>query len=807
MKALLRDRQAWLFSAKTFAASIAALYVGLAGNLSRPYWAMATVYIVSQPLLGPTRAKGVYRVLGTLLAGAATLVMLPNLVETPLLLSAAMALWLSACLFLALLNRGPRGYAFLLAGYTTAFIGFPAVTSPEGIFDTVVARSEEIILGTVMAVLFASLVFPASVRPMLTARIGNWMQDAAQWCRQVLQRGPSQAPRNRLAADLVQFEALIAFVRHDDPRHAGAAPTLEHLRARMLLLLPVLSSIADRLDAVQRDGSALSPDIAALLDDVAAWVDQGDRARNEDDVAALRARIAAHHPVVDQDIEHLLLASLLLRLEELLDLWQDCRALEHSLLQGTATPVLRATPSAARHPATAESSNRADTAQSDPPVRSRTRPSLLQILGWSRRHAVTTESTERAQAAQSETAARSRMQSSLLQRLGWSRRNAATAVPPEQAEAALLGHTGQLRQRSSLVQRLTGSPRDTADAPAPASTARHIDFGMAAFSALSAGFALMAYCVLWIGIGWEGGGNGAMMAAVTAAFFAAQDDPAPSMLSFLTWAVVASVVAGIYLFGIFPAIHDFPMLVLVLAAVFLPIGALLHRPKSMLIALPLVVNLTALLSLQNTYNANIQSFVNAAVAMVLGIGFAVVLTRLFRSVGAEWSARRLVRQGWRTLAEAAEGHGAQDRQQFASRMLDLLGLLAPRLALTPEGSDLASVDMLNEVRVGLNILQLRSARHGLPQPSIDAVDAILAEVAAHYRQQVAHKQPLPGPDALRDRLDASLARVGKVPVGTHRDEALLGLIGLRYSVFAKTVQQPKEITQKRPALAPLPSGR
>lgn len=185
----------------------------------------------------------------------------------------------------------------------------------------------------------------------------------------------------------------------------------------------------------------------------------------------------------------------------------------------------------------------------------------------------------------------------------------------------------------------------------------------------------------------------------------------------------------------------------------------------------------------------------------------MVLTRLFRSVGAEWSARRLVRQGWRTLAEAAEGHGAQDRQQFASRMLDLLGLLAPRLALTPEGSDLASVDMLNEVRVGLNILQLRGARHGLPQLSREAVDAILAEVAAHYRQQVAHKRPLPGPDALRDRLDASLTRVGKVPAGTHRDEALLGLIGLRYSVFAKTVQQPKDITQKPSALAPLPSGR
>ncbi|MGW8342262.1 multidrug transporter [Xanthomonas axonopodis pv. khayae] len=764
---LLRDRQAWLFSAKTFAASIAALYVALAGNLSRPYWAMATVYIVSQPLLGPTRAKGVYRVLGTVLAGVATLVMLPNLVETPLQLSAAMALWLSACLFLALLNRGPRGYAFLLAGYTTAFIGFPAVTSPESIFDTVVARSEEIILGTVMAVLFASLLFPASVKPMLTARIGNWMQDAAQWCRQVLQRGPSQAPRNRLAADLVQFEALIAFVRHDDPRHAGAVPALEQLRARMLMLLPVLSSMADRLDALQRDGSALPLATAALLEDVAAYVDQGEEASSDADVGALRARIAALRPVVDQDIEHLLLASLLLRLEELLDLWQDCRALQQAVVHGTATPMLRAMPAAARPPATVESSELVDTAQSEPAVRSRMQPSVLQRLTWSQRDAAVAESPERAEAAQN--VARSRTQSSLL-------------------------------------QRLTRSPRNTTDAPGAASTTRHIDFGMAAFSALSAGFALMAYCVLWIGIGWEGGGNGAMMAAVTAAFFAAQGDPAPSMLSFLTWAVVASVVAGIYQFGIFPAIHDFPTLVLVLAAGFLPLGALLHRPKSMLIALPLVVNLTALLSLQNTYSANLQSFVNAAVAMVLGIGFAVVLTRLFRSVGAEWSARRLVRQGWRTLADAAEGRGVQDRQHFAARMLDLLGLLAPRLALTPEGSDLASVDMLNEVRVGLNILQLRRARHGLPASSRDAVDAILRDVAAHYRRQVAQKRPLHGPESLRDRLDVSLARVGKVPAGAHRDEALLGLIGLRYSVFAQKAPHTHGNADTRPPSAPLPTG-
>ncbi|TGP50973.1 FUSC family protein, partial [bacterium M00.F.Ca.ET.229.01.1.1] len=68
----LTDRQAWLFSIKTYLAAVAALYIAMAGNLSRPYWAMGTVYIVSQPLLGPTRAKGVYRIVGTLVAGLAT---------------------------------------------------------------------------------------------------------------------------------------------------------------------------------------------------------------------------------------------------------------------------------------------------------------------------------------------------------------------------------------------------------------------------------------------------------------------------------------------------------------------------------------------------------------------------------------------------------------------------------------------------------------------------------------------------------------------------------------------------------------
>ena len=40
----------WLFSGKAFLASMLALFVALSLDLPRPYWAMAAVYVVANPL-------------------------------------------------------------------------------------------------------------------------------------------------------------------------------------------------------------------------------------------------------------------------------------------------------------------------------------------------------------------------------------------------------------------------------------------------------------------------------------------------------------------------------------------------------------------------------------------------------------------------------------------------------------------------------------------------------------------------------------------------------------------------------------
>ena len=104
----------WAFALKTYAAAMLALYLALWIDLPRPYWALGTVYITSQVLSGATRAKAVYRVCGTVLGAAVSVVLVPNLVNAPILLSLAVALWVALCLYVSLLDRTPASYLPML---------------------------------------------------------------------------------------------------------------------------------------------------------------------------------------------------------------------------------------------------------------------------------------------------------------------------------------------------------------------------------------------------------------------------------------------------------------------------------------------------------------------------------------------------------------------------------------------------------------------------------------------------------------------------------------------------------------------
>ncbi|WP_431016454.1 FUSC family protein [Bradyrhizobium pachyrhizi] len=653
-----------IFALKTFAASMLALVIALAIDLPRPYWAMATVYITSQPLAGATSSKAFFRVIGTLVGASVTVALVPNLVNAPELLCLAIALWVGLCLYLSLLDGTPRSYVFMLGGYTVALIGFPSVADPGSIFDVALARVEEISLGIVCASLVSTVVFPRSVAPAVGGRIRNWLSDARRLSRDaLLDSGTSEtrrAQRLRLATDIVEIDTLATHVAYDRLADAGTVRGLGEVRLRMLMLLPIITSIEDRLTALGETALRRQPELQRLIGDLAAWIVDEDRQRQSGE--QIRTAIAERQSALDgiAPRERIITISLLLRLRELVDISADCRALGDAIAAGRDISTV------------------------------------------------------------------------------------ALAFHPESGAAPI----------------------------------RHRDHGMALWSAAGAAVAILICCGLWIATGWADGASAPMMAAVACSFFAAQDEPARSIRAFGLFSLVAIVIVAIYQFALVPGISHVEVLIAALAPTFLLYGYLIARPKTAPIGMALAANTATLLALQSTYSADFASFANTSVAFFLGVVIAEIVTRIARGVGAEWIAKRLMTSSWQTLAIAAERRGHGDRAQFAGLMLHRLGLLVQRIAFISE-SDRRDADSLVQLRIGLNIIDLRRARYGLAAFTVRAIDDMLDDLAAAFRARADQAMPA----ELLSCIDAALTAVVKDPNERARDDALLGLVGIRRGLF------------------------
>jgi len=337
-----------VFALKTFAAAALALVVALWIDLPRPYWAMATVYITSQPLAGATSSKAIYRVLGTVIGAIVTVAIVPNFVNAPELLCLVTAIWVGFCLYLSLLDRTPRSYVFMLTGYTVALIGFPAVSDPASIFDTAVARVEEITLGIICATLVSTTVLPRSVAPTVADRVSSWLSDARNLCLDVLSgRGAEpahRAQRMRLATDAVEIDMLASHLDYDWLADTNAVRGLHVLRLEMLMLLPTLASISERMAALGNHLQENLPELACLIDNLKHWLSAEDTERQQQ-AETLRAKTAALRPKLDSDSswEQITAANLLIRLRELVDISQACRSLSRAITTGDDVSCLQLT--------------------------------------------------------------------------------------------------------------------------------------------------------------------------------------------------------------------------------------------------------------------------------------------------------------------------------------------------------------------------------------------------------------------------------------------------------------------------------
>jgi uncharacterized membrane protein YccC len=664
-----------IFSINSFAAAMLALYIGFAIGLERPYWSMLTVYITVQPLSGALRSKAFFRVIGTTVGGAAAVAFIPNFVNSPLLLSAILSLWVGLCLTVSLLDRTPRAYVFMLAGYTTGIIGFPSVNAPGTIFDTALSRVEEISLGIVCAALFHTIFFPRSVTEALNLRIAEIMHNAENWAcenwapdvlaghREVR---PDPHQRQIIAADITDLHILSTHLPFDT---ANLVPTVRSVRAmqdRLSLLLPLASAVEDRRRALmmQHDVPA---DVVDLLSRTRNWMKKG-AAGTREEAQALVA---------------------------------DCFAAEPELPPGAAWELL--------------------------------------------------------------------LKASLTQRLG----ELVEAIQDAREVAALIAAPDR-PWPDAMMTRLVGTSRRKL----------HRDWGLALVSGFAAAVSTMASCAIWIATSWPEGAIAPTFAAIITSLFAALDDPAPAISGFLKASLIAMPITAFYLFAALPAIDGFPMLVAVLAPVFLVLGALQGNPKTFQLGLAMVLAIAGSLALQEEFNADFPTFLNNYTAQTIGIFAGLVGTQIFRSIGVAFSARRILRFGWRHLAANAAASPAegQDRTLWTSQMLDRLGLLIPRLAMLEPHDEVANVDLLQDIRIGLNVADLQEARLVLGPLVEPSLAAVLRAITAYFRRRSIVPSTEIAPTLLA-KIDRAINAVSDAWVSPERRACLWSLVGLRRNMF------------------------
>ncbi|WP_202023609.1 FUSC family protein [Klebsiella quasipneumoniae] len=324
--ALRSDGQALMYAAKSFAAAMLAYYLALSIGLQRPSWAIITVYIVSQTSAGASLSRSVYRLVGTVVGAAATVIIVPTFVNQPILCSVMLALWIAGSLCLSLLERTPRGYAFLLAGYTASLIGFPAVSAPGTIFDLAVTRVEEIAIGILCAGLIHRFVLPVRIAGRFNSTLAQTLATARQRIADTLAGKPVATETLRLALSLQFLQGINHHLPWDDGLSVPHRQARKAIHDRLARLLIVNGELYDRL---QRCGQP-PDDLQALLAEAEAWLTGPQAARtapSADELLSRCERLSVRYAADAQTMDEALRLSLARHLAEAIRLLQQSERL------------------------------------------------------------------------------------------------------------------------------------------------------------------------------------------------------------------------------------------------------------------------------------------------------------------------------------------------------------------------------------------------------------------------------------------------------------------------------------------------
>ncbi|MDL2283895.1 FUSC family protein [Oxalobacter sp. OttesenSCG-928-P03] len=668
---VLPAAQEWLFTIKCFASAMLATYISFKIGLTHPFWAVGTCYVIAAPLAGSVRSKGMYRSLGTILAGLMVIITIPLFANYRSIYVCVLGGFAAVCMYISLLDRTPRAYIFMLAGYTAAIIGTPLLAETHNMmaetpFQTAADRAQEIIIALLCSSVVHGLVFPQSIGNALLARLDQAINDAKQWAADVLAgiKGNRNAPPHRkLAQDITELRMMATHLPFDNHNIRWTADVVRVLHDRLASLVPIVSGMEDRMTALKEGRSEVrSTAWRELLGEIATWCQRGIHAPGR--ARQLRNRIKELTPETDinagwSDMLQINFAS---ELNMLVDAFEDCFRYRYQIEIGVKK----------------------------------------------------------------------------------------------------------------------GTLQEVSDLPPVSNRALHTDKGQAVIAAAGVFFSTAISAIFWIVTDWPTGFQAPTFACIMSSIFAAQDDPTPGLKASFWYTFYSVPFSAFYLLVGVPSAHTMEMLILVLAPFFLVAGIYVGRPATAGRFLMTIMSVVGMLMLYDFGQQDLETYINGQSAQLVGIAIAIGVNRLLRNASVERMVRRIMRAGWQEIARVAAAKRPVSIAAIAVRMTDRVNLLAPRLAMVESKIEGPSLDLMEDVRVSINMAHLLGIQDFLRENKI-SLDAFMKDLSAYFTAKL--KQAEGDGRDLLVQLDRLLYQACSLPASPRKNETISALAGIRRDIF------------------------
>lgn len=308
----------------------------------------------------------------------------------------------------------------------------------------------------------------------------------------------------------------------------------------------------------------------------------------------------------------------------------------------------------------------------------------------------------------------------------------------------LLDNAGQAARALQAVE------EGKAPGDLPDSLAVHRDVPLGLLFGTRSALALLVMSAFWLATAWNAAPGGLVLTCVVCSLFASRENGAQIGLSFLRGIFLALPVAFVFGQILLPQWSGFPLLCLGLG-VPLFFGALgMANPRIGATATSYCLHFVVLVAPLNAMVFSVETFLNSAQAMVMGVGAAVLAFKLLVLRHPAWHGRRLRAATQSDLVRLTRRDLRDADTWFGGRMADRLLQLARHASALPQEQRERWDDGLHSLDIGDELLHLRMC--------LAVARAPLGAAERDYLQQL-QAALAQGPGAGREqRLDAASER-------------------------------------------------